>query len=207
MSDNLSVQQRSTRGKRNAKRMRQKGSIPAILYGHGETPVSLSVPSDQFAAVLRHGARVVDLTGDLSEKALIRDLQWDAFGSEVLHIDLTRVSATERIEIEIPIELRGEAPGTREGGVVELVLHTLEISCPAISMPEKIEVNINDLGLNESITASDLELPPEVQLITDGGQMIVHCVEPVEEAAEEEGEAAEPELIGRKEDEEGAEEE
>ncbi len=200
MSDSLSVQQRTSRGKRNAKRMRQQGFIPAILYGHGKESVSLSVPTDEFAAVLRHGVRVVDLKGDLSEKALVSEMQWDAFGTDVLHIDLTRVSASERIEVEIPIELRGEAPGTRDGGIVELVMHSILINCPAISMPEKVEVNINDLQLNQSISVADLELPPEVKAVAEEAQMVVHCIEPAEEVEEEEAGAAEPEVIGRKEE-------
>ena len=148
MADVLKVVSRDSRGKREAKRLRRGGSIPAVLYGHGEACVSLSLPSDAFAAAIRHGARVVELSGAVNEKALIRELQWDVYGIDVLHVDFSRVSEHERVQIEVKVELRGQAPGLKEGGIVELLIHELEIDCEALSIPEKIEVSVKDLHLN-----------------------------------------------------------
>jgi large subunit ribosomal protein L25 len=77
----------------------------------------------------------------------------------VLHIDLTRVSATEKVRVTIPVELRGEAPGSRQGGMIEHLVHEVEIECPAASLPERIEVNINSLQVGDSIKLGDLKLP------------------------------------------------
>ena len=200
MSDVLKVETREKLGKRNSRRLRRAGGIPATLYGHGEAPVSLACSADEFAAAMRHGVRLVNLTGASSERAFIRDLQWDTFGQEVLHIDLTRVSEDERVEVEVPIELRGEAPGAKEGGVVELQLHQLPIECRVVAIPEKIEVNINELELDQTITVADLELPDGVKVLESMEATVVSCSEPVELPEEEEeiaGESAEPEVIGR----------
>ena len=200
MAEALNVKVRDTRGKRNSKRLRRNGAIPAVLYGHKEDSVSLAVSADEMAAVLRHGGRVVDLKGPLNEKALIRDLQWDTYGIDVIHIDFARVSEHERIHVEVPVELRGQAPGTKEGGIVELLVHELEIECEAISIPEKIEINVNDLHLGGELLAKDLPLPQGVKLLTDPETVLVHCVEPMGEEELAAGEAApgEPEIIGRK---------
>lgn len=203
MSEVLNATLRQTRGKRNARRLRRVGSVPAVLYGHGEQNVSLALVSDEVKSVVRHGARVVDLQGDVNEKAFVRELQWDTFGLEVLHIDLTRVSADERVEVKVPVELRGEAPGLRAGGVVEHLVHEVEIECPVVSIPERLSLSINELQINGELTADHIELPAGASLLSDPAAVIVQCVVPAEVGAEAEvtTEGAEPELIGRKEEE------
>jgi large subunit ribosomal protein L25 len=203
MAETLNVEVRKAHGKRNAKRVRNSGAIPAVLYGHGEATVSLSVPHEQFATALRHGSRLVQLQGDVNESALIRDLQWDTYGTGVLHIDFSRVSADERIEVTVAVELRGQAPGARQGGVVQHLVHEIEIECLATAIPDKIQLNINHLEIGSSVTVGQLELPEGVKLLSDAEAIAVQCVEPVaevEEAATTEG--AEPEVIGRKAEEE-----
>lgn len=199
MSDVLKVEHRRELGKRNTRRLRRSGSVPCILYGHGEAVVNLAVSADQMAAVVRHGSRIVDLEGAVAEKAFLRDLQWDVYGQEVLHVDLTRVALDEKVQVTVPIEMRGEAAGTRDGGVVELLLHDVEIDCPAGSIPEKISVNVNHLALGQSLSLGDLDLPEGATLVSDESAVVVSCHLPVEAKEEEEGagEGAEPEVIGR----------
>jgi large subunit ribosomal protein L25 len=211
MSEALKVQKRDVRGKRHSRRLRQAGTVPVVLYGHGEESLSLSVAADQLRAALRHGARVVDLEGAVKEKAFIRELQWDPFGTTILHVDFTRVSADERVTIEINVVLRGECPGVKDGGHLDQTQHSVEIECLAIAIPERLELRIGGLKLDESLRARDVEMPAGVKLITDPETVIVHCALPVEEGEEgavAAGETAEPEIIGRKagEEEEAAEE-
>ncbi|NUQ63393.1 MAG: 50S ribosomal protein L25 [Pirellulales bacterium] len=209
MAETLNVQIRETRGKRRARRQRAAGVIPGILYGHGEETVSLSVPAEQLDAAIRHGSRLVNLAGAVTEQAFIRELQWDTWGTHILHVDLTRVSAHEKVEVRVAVELRGEAPGVKQGGIVEQPIHELDIECEVSSIPEKIEVNINHLELDQSITVADLKLPPTVRVLEDATAVVVQCNVPAEEAEPAEGvpaEGAEPELIGRKKTEEGEEE-
>ena len=200
MSDVLNAEPRDTFGSRNTKKLRQKGRVPAVVYGHGQPTVSISLSADELGAVIRHGSHVVDLQGAISEKALIKAVQWDTYGLEVLHLDLARVSLGERVQVSLAIELKGSAPGTKEGGVVEHLIHNLNFECPAISVPEKIVVNINHLKLTDTITVAQLSLPEGMKVLeAEPTAVVVQCVEPTEEVEADAGSApAEPELIGRK---------
>ena len=204
MTDQLKVELRESRGKHRTRRLRKSGSIPAVLYGHKEETVSLAVPTAAFEAAIRHGSRMVDLTGAVNESALISEVQWDTFGTEVLHVDFTRVRKDERVEAELPVELRGEAPGSREGGRVEQVVYEVLIECPAVDLPENLPLSINSLKLGESLTAAQIKLPASAKLLTPADTVVVHCTHAVVEEEEEiaaPGEGAEPEVIGRKEEE------
>ena len=200
MAEELNVQLRETRGKRDSRRLRAAGAIPAVLYGHGEETVCLSVSGHQIEAAVRRGSRLVILSGAVDQQAFIRELQWDTWGTNVLHVDFTRISAHERVEVQVGVELRGEAPGLREGGVVEQLVHNVQLECEASDIPEKLEVNINHLNLNGSITAGELELPGTATILSAPDRVVVQCVEPAA-APEEEvavAEEVEPEVIGRK---------
>jgi large subunit ribosomal protein L25 len=196
----LNVKGRDTHGKRNARRMRRAGTVPAILYGHGEKCVSLTVPSDELEAAVRHGHRVVDLKGVVNETARIRELQWDTWGAHVLHVDLVRASKDEVVEEKVSILLRGEAPGVKEGGVLKQGLHEVRIRCRVSAIPERIECNINHLALNAMLKVADLTPPEGVEIISDADQIVVQVVPPAEIPEEEApaAEGAEPEVIGRK---------
>ena len=199
MADVLKVNLRNTLGKRNTRRLRRGGRVPAVLYGHGQENVSLEVAADDIAAVARHGGRLVELQGAVQETALIKDLQWDTFGIQVMHLDFARVSADERIEVTVPLELRGEAPGVKEGGVVQQPLHELHIDCLAISIPDKIQVSINGLRLGNVLHVRDIPVPEGMTVLTPADEIVAQCVQPSEELeAEPTAEGAEPELIGRK---------
>lgn len=199
MAEVLTVKRREAHGKHATKRLRNTGGVPAVLYGHGQENLHLSVAADQLAAALRHHSRVVQLSGEISEQALIRELQWDTFGIEVLHIDFTRVSADEKVRVTVSIELRGEAPGVRDGGVVDHHLHEVEIECLAASIPEKLQVSINHLALGQAIKVSDLELPANTEVLADADEIVVQCIERVEEDLEAASATpGEPEVIGRK---------
>lgn len=205
MAEILHVEVRAERGKRRIRRLRASGKIPAILYGHGEETVSLSAQTREVDAAIRHGSRVVDLEGEVKESALIREVQWNALGTHVLHLDLTRVSATERVKTEVQVVLVGDAPGVHHGGILDHLMHTLEIECPAASIPDKITLKINDLQLDQVIHAGDLQMPEGVDLVTEATRTVVSCMTPTGRDRDEELEAsegAEPEIIGRKADDE-----
>jgi large subunit ribosomal protein L25 len=198
----LVAQPRQTRGSRQAKRLRKQGLVPAVLYGHKEATLSLSLPLETFESVVRHGVRVVDLeAGGKTEKALIREVQWDHLGKEVLHVDFTRVAADERIRVVVPIELRGIAPGVTAGGGLDQPMHTLNVECLAISLPESIRVNVNEMQIGSIIHVRELTLPPDVTALSDPDAIVVQITAPQAApepaAAAPAGEQAEPEVIGR----------
>jgi large subunit ribosomal protein L25 len=209
MALQLAVQSRAEQGKHNNRRLRRAGSIPAVLYGHGLENISLAVAADALTAAIRHGSRLVSLTGAVNESAFIRELQWDTWGTHIVHVDFTRISEHEIVEVNVPVELRGEAPGVREGGVVVQHIHEVEIACPAALIPEKLAVNINHLALTQQILLGSLELPQGAKILAaDLEVVLVECIVPQELPEEGAGEAAagEPEIIGAKEKEEEGEE-
>jgi large subunit ribosomal protein L25 len=207
MSDTLVVKKREKVGSSATRRLRGEGQIPVNLYGHGEANASLSVPTEQVLAVIKHGGKLVKLSGDITETALLREVQWDTYSKDIIHVDLLRVSEKELVETTVAVELKGTAPGITEGGVLQFVLHELHIECPAISIPEKLVANINDLHLGKAIHASDITLPEGAKLVSDPHLVVVSCVAPHKEeevAGGIEG-TVEPELIRKeKTDEEAA---
>src|SRR5437763_4351929 len=156
----LVAQQRDGHGSRAARRLRKLGKVPAVVYGHGEGTTSVALAADELSKAIRQGARVIDLKqGEKIQKALIRELQWDALGKDILHVDFARVSADERITLDVRVELRGTAIGAAAGGIIDQPLHNLEVECPVISVPESIRVNIADLQIGMAIHVRDLTVP------------------------------------------------
>jgi len=195
----LTVNLRNESGKRANRRLRNAGRVPAVLYGHGKEVKSLALTADELGAAVRHGNRFVALSGGLSESAFIKDVQWNTWGTEILHVDFARVSADEKVHVTVAVELRGESPGTKDGGVVKLTMHTIELECEAASIPEKIDVNINQLEFGKALHVSDLELPKGAKALIDPATVVVSCVAPVEVSDEETAAGEEePEVIGRK---------
>ena len=205
--ETLTVELRETFGKRRNRRLRAGGQVPAILYGHKKANVNLMLPVSELETALRRGARFVQLRGAVNEPAIIKACKWDTWGTKIEHVDFARVSEHEKIRVTVPLELRGEAPGVKEAGVVKHVLHAIELECEAASVPDQLVVNINHLGFNQIIYVSDLDIPAGSTVLTDSAQIVVSCL-PVAEAAETAGAVgdAEPEVIGRKKAEEDSEE-
>jgi large subunit ribosomal protein L25 len=201
-SETLVAQKRAERGTRTARRLRAEGRVPGVLYGHKQETVALSFSGEELSRIIRHGVRVVDLQSDAgTEKALIKELQWDHLGKEVLHVDLARVSTDERIEISVRLELKGIAPGVTGGGILDQPMHTLLVECLAVRIPDSIRVNINELQLGAAIHVKDLTLPEGVKALADPEAIVVHVTVPAAEpetAAAPATGAAEPEIIGRK---------
>jgi large subunit ribosomal protein L25 len=207
MPEVFHVSVREQTGSRNMQRLRRSGKVPAVLYGHGQPSVNLAIGNDEVKAMVRHGARVVDLEGAVAEKAFVSELQWDAFGREVLHIDLARVSLDERVTVEVTVELKGEAEGVKAGGVLDHVTHTVEVECPVVAIPSKVILRVFELKLDGHLNADKIELPEGVTLVTDAETVIVTCAMPKAEVEVAGGDGAEPEVIGRKAGEEEAAEE
>jgi large subunit ribosomal protein L25 len=197
------VQVREKTGSKPAALVRKDAKIPAIVYGHKEEPVAVSLDGHDFTEAVHHGQRLLDIQiKSKKQKVIIKDLQYDHLGKEIIHADLMRVSATERVKVEVPIELKGTAKGTHEGGIVEEHLDHLEIECRVTEIPERIVIRVNELGVGDSIHARDVELPDGVKLITEPEVLIAAChvvaAAKTAEEAEEEVPAA-PEVIGEQE--------
>jgi large subunit ribosomal protein L25 len=192
MAESLNVKRRQKLGGGNNRRLRRTGQVPAVLYGHGEACVPLAIESSAIMGVIRHGHKLVKLQGDISEGAFIKAVQWDVYGKNLIHIDLLRVSDTEKVRTTVTIELKGTAAGLSEGGIIEFVLHELEIECPAAAVPDKLIVNINELHLGQAIHAREVVLPEGAKVLDDEDLVVVHCIAPHIEEAETTAPVAEP---------------
>ncbi len=198
MSDVLEVKKRDRVGSSASQKLRREGQVPVVLYGHGEENEHLSVPASQVKTLLRHHSKTVELAGAIKETALVSKVHWDPLGIEVLHMDLIRVNLRELVEVTVPITTHGDPVGLREGGVLIENVHDVQIRCPAGSIPESIGLNINELHLGGSLTASDLELPESVELMIPLDTVVAHIEEPkAETESEETAEGAEPEVIAK----------
>jgi large subunit ribosomal protein L25 len=192
---------RSKLGSLECRRLRKSGRTPGNLYGHGQTPLPFSVQEDAISPVVHEGIRVVDIDVDGSvSKAIVREVQWDTFGTYIKHFDLLRIDADEKLTIEVPLEIRGIAPGTLAGGVLEFGLRHLTVECLAYVIPDHIPIKVGDLQLNQSIHVRDIEALPNVTILDDPEAVIVRVVHITGEALPGEGAEgpAQPELIGRK---------
>lgn len=203
-------EKREGRGTRVARQLRAQGRVPAVLYGHKEATVPLALAGEELASAIRHGSRVVELKLDSgTQQALIREVQWDHLGKDLLHVDFIRVSKDERIHVAVPLEIRGLAPGVTGGGVLDQPLHAVHVECLAIAVPDSIRVNVSELQIGSAIHVRDLHLPPGVKVLDDPDAVVVIIKTPMAEpeaAPAPEAGAAEPEVIGRKAAEEGEEE-
>jgi len=132
---------------------------------------------------------------------LVRDVQWDHLGKEIIHLDFARVSADESIQTEVRLELHGTPPGIAEGGVLEHMIHSLRVTCRATAIPDTLRIELGDIHLNQGVHVRDLVLPEGVTVEADPDLLVLHVVTRAaapEPTPGEGGTAAEPEVIGRK---------
>ena len=197
----ITAQPRSGLGSRRVKRLRDQGLIPGVVYGHKEAVVPVTLPKKELTTHIDRGAHVFDLSLDgKSEKVLVKDVQYDHLGLEILHIDFARVSLDERVEVTVPLELKGEPKGEAEGGVLQQIVAELEIECVVTDIPDRITHNVSEMGIDDALHIKDLQLPPGARALQDEDLIVamVKVVSDEETAPAAEGETAEPEVIGRK---------
>lgn len=198
----LEAEIRQQKGSKAARRLRDRkvGKLPAIVYGHRQEPVCISLNAHDFVEALHHGHRIFEVKlPEGKQTLLVKDLQYDHLGKQIIHVDLMRVDLTERVTVTVPLELRGTAKGTHEGGIVDQMLDHLEVECVVTDIPEVIGVSIKELGLGQMIHARDVALPAGVVLKTDPDALICLCHLPKAKEAEEAAVPAEgiqePEVI------------
>ena len=213
---------RAERGKNEARRLRQTGKVPAVLYGGKGGPITLSVNAKQVGAILRsesgHNTLFqVDLGGK-AEPAILKDWLVDPLTGKLLHVDLMRVAMDVRMKVKVPVHTFGEPTGVKvQGGVFEVVTREVEIECLPTDIPTEFKLDVTELMLGKQLRVSDLTVDMgKVKMLTEPERVIAHVValkveeeKPAEAVAAEVAAPAEPEVIkkGKKEveGEEGAE--
>jgi large subunit ribosomal protein L25 len=203
-------------GGRNANnRLRKRGLVPAVIYGHDQPPQTIAISRHDLLLALEHAQHVVKVAvGKQKAQYLLKDIQYDHLHQTPIHADLMRVDRDERVHVNVAIEFRGEPHGVHEGGELIHVLTDLDIECPLVTIPETLRVRIDHLGVGQALHVSELELPEDVTTRHHPDDVVctvrakrggLAAGEEEEAEAEEEEAGAEPEVIGRTAKEEGSE--
>lgn len=185
--------------------------VPGVVYGHGQEGLKIAMNAHDLLLTLHAGAHMFDLEveGEPGDKVLVKELQYDHLGDEIIHVDWQRVMLTETVEVSVPIVPVGHAIGSVHKGVLDQPLKELRIACLPTQIPDDIRVHVTNLDIGMMLMVKDLELPEGVVTANSPDQVVVtvhppvteEAVEAAEEAAEEET-TAEPEVIGAKPEEE-----
>lgn len=210
----LHASKREELGTRAVRRLRAAGRLPGVLYGRKRDTVPLAMPLKELEHALAAGSRMVTLEiGGTQEMALLKDIQYDSMGDELIHVDLARVAMDEKVEVKVPLELHGTPPGVLAGGTLDHLVRDIEVACLPGDIPERIRLEVGGLEIGQMLCVRDIPALPGVEFRLDPSTVVAIVHEPTEakEAAPVEGEAAatEPEVIGRRaaeEEEEEAEE-
>lgn len=204
----LDVTTRSKTGTTSSHAVRKSGRVPGIIFGHGSAPAAVALDAKAFDALLHDGGKnallTVTIDGTGRDTAVVRDVQRDPLTRRVLHVDLQRVGATEEITASLPIVTVGTPDGVRNsGGVLDVILHAMDVKGPANALPETIEIPVEHLVIHDKVTAGDVKLPPNLSLDMDPHTILLG-IEPstvAQQAAEDEVAEApaaptEPEVAG-----------
>ena len=209
---------RNERGTGVARKLRQSGQVPAVIYGHGREPQSLAINTrdvERLLGGIAAASTVIELDLDgRTARTLIREIQRHPFKRHIMHIDFQELVAGEKVTVSVPLRFVGTADGVRNsGGILEETMHQGHLRVDPVSIPSYIEVDVTPLTIGHSIHIRELALPDGVTVLDEPGATVCVCTAPkavVEEtAAPAEGEAAavpEPELIRKPKPEEGEEE-
>ena len=218
----LAVQLRTEKGKEAARKLRSQGLIPAVVYGHREEAIPVTLNPQQLAKAMRGGAgerSLIKLTieglqdGPVTKTVILKEKQLDPVKRTLLHVDLYTIAMDEKIHVAIPVHVVGKAAGVELGGVLEQVLREIEVECLPGDIPPSIDVDVSALDVGDSIHVADITLE-KAKILVDPEQTLVTVVPPtvyeepvVEEEIVEEEELEEGEEEKKEEKEEAAEEE
>ncbi|MFW6381299.1 MAG: 50S ribosomal protein L25 [Bacillota bacterium] len=204
----IEVEARKETGKGAARKLRRQGKIPGVVYGKERNSQPLSVdPRDLYDKINKNA--IIDLVIDgeqESETVMIKDYQRDVIKNKLLHVDFQKISMEEKIDVTVPINLVGEAPGVQEGGVLQQLMREVEISVLPEDIPEEIDLDISELEVGDSLQVQQLQ-SEGIDVLASPEDVIVTVVTPTEEIEEEveeelEEEFIEPEVIGEEGEEE-----
>ena len=196
----LDVAKREGTGKSVTRKLRAKGSVPAVLYGFGVQSLPLSVVARDAERAITSGAnRLIDLGGIPEVKgklALVKDYLRDPVSRALLHCDFYSVDTSKPVEVSVPVHMVGRPKGVEQGGVLEQLLREVSVSCLPLAIPDSFSIDVSGLEIGNSRHASELELPQGVTLLTEESAVVVHVLAPRVEAeptpaAAAEGAAAE----------------
>lgn len=199
---NLKVEKREATGKGVARKLRASGLVPGVVYGKNIESQSIIIdPQDLLNKLSGNAIFDLDITGVGKDTVMVKEVQKDPITGVIKHIDFLHISMDEKITVSVSIVLLGDAPGIKEGGVLQQMLREIEVECLPLDIPENIEVDISGLEIGNSVSVSEIEVGDNFEIITPLDEVIVTVILPteiVEDEVEEgeEEEFVEPEVIG-----------
>ena len=202
----LDATRRDRLGSRYTKRLRASGRLPAVIYGHGAAPASVSLDERETLAALRHGSHVLNVRLDgAAETCLIKDLQFGYLGDNVIHLDLARVNLDEVVTVKVSLHFTGSPEAAKKAGnIVTNDLQELLISCKVRDIPEDVRIDLSMVMKGEVLTVGELKLPAGVTAATNADAIVCRVTQVAEEEATGEAaapaEGAAPEVTGEKKD-------
>lgn len=202
----LSIERRGGSGTTKSRALRRTGKVPGVVYGHGSSE-TISVERRALEDLLVHGGRTslveLKIDGKKFDTALVRAVQIDPVSRKAIHIDLQRVAANETVHTKLPVTTTGTPDGVRNfAGVMDVVLHELEVEGPANKLPDHLEIDVTELGIHEHVTAGEVKLPAGFKMVTPADTVVVTVESSKTARALEEAELgasleqAQPELVG-----------
>ena len=213
----LIAKKRDLQGSSNARRLRRAGTLPGVIYGDGEAATAIELNMHDFEQLLHHHASEtilveIELEGEGVISALVKDVQHHPVSSDLVHVDLQKVIAGKLMQVDIAVELNGEAAGVKAGGTLDHVMHSITVECFPRHIVESVEIDVSEMEIGTALYVSDLDLGADFKVLADAEAIVASVAEPrVEEEEEaEEGVSAdaadaEPEVINEKKADEGAE--
>jgi large subunit ribosomal protein L25 len=205
----ITVEPRETRGKNEARRLRVRGLVPAVVYGMGSDPVAISINPKEVTGVLKSASGHntifdIDIQGAKSP-VMIVDWQHEPLKARLLHVDLVRIDLSKKVVVKVPVHTHGDPVGVKlQGGLHEIVTRDIEIECLPDDIPEAFTVEVGGLSIGQSIRASEIPMEGSMRLLSPADAVISHVVglKAVEEVTPEAAAAPEPEVVkkGKKEE-------
>ena len=195
----LSISPREPEGSRATRRLRRSGRVPGILYGGDAEPLTFSADARDLRHALAASGAVLEVTdGDHATPAILKSAQYHPVRGETMHVDLLRVDLNVAIHAVVPLELTGgeEAPGVKEGGVLEQITRELNIEALPSAIPEAIYHDVSGMDINDTITLADVAVPEGVTLLDDLEETTVATLTPPRIATDEDEIEEETELVG-----------
>lgn len=195
-TNTLAVKKRETTGSTSVAALKKTGFVPGVLFGHGSAPLPIALEAKAFDELIKGGGKnhllEITIDGGGRDTALVREVQRDPITRRVIHADFQRVSATEKITASLPLATVGVADGVRNGGgVMDVLVHAVDVTGPANALPEQLEVDVTHLRVGDHLLASDVKLPKNFVLAIDAHTMLV-SIEASRTAAEIEEVASAP---------------
>lgn len=185
----MEAQRREETGKGPARRLRVQGLVPGVAYGRGQDNVVIAVPTDELESALstERGANVlIDLKIEgvatpEGTAAIVKAVQRHPISRKPLSVDLQWVSLTEKVTVQVPVVVEGQAPGVEEGGVVDQIVHEVDVACLPTAIPDRLVIDITGLEINDTLHAGDLQVPEGVELLLEPAETVVSIAPPISE--------------------------